>query len=127
MVLEKLYSVFSQQVETSSKAMAAAVTVFMAAASSRRSQHSSSDTTRPGCGMAYHMSDAHQWQVLSCSKTTMLRPLLRGQAVSMASSNESQFFITLAAAPQCDGKHVVLGRVVEGLDILQRIGESSNA
>mmetsp|Transcript_19588 Transcript_19588/g.35330 ORF Transcript_19588/g.35330 Transcript_19588/m.35330 type:complete len:242 (-) Transcript_19588:252-977(-) len=36
-------------------------------------------------------------------------------------SNTSQFFFTLAAAPQCDGKHVVFGKVVEGLDILQRI------
>jgi cyclophilin family peptidyl-prolyl cis-trans isomerase len=44
------------------------------------------------------------------------------QVVSMASSNESQFFITLASAPQCDGKHVVLGRVVEGHDVLGRIG-----
>jgi cyclophilin family peptidyl-prolyl cis-trans isomerase len=34
-----------------------------------------------------------------------------------------QFFLTLAPAPQCDGKHVVFGRVVEGLDILKRIGD----
>jgi hypothetical protein len=34
-----------------------------------------------------------------------------------------RFFFTLAPAPQCDGKHVVFGRVVEGLDILQRISE----
>ena len=37
-------------------------------------------------------------------------------------SNTSQFFLTLAPVPQCDGKHVVLGRVTEGLNILQRIG-----
>ena len=29
-------------------------------------------------------------------------------------SATSQFFITFAAAPQCDGKHVVFGRVVAG-------------
>ena len=41
----------------------------------------------------------------------------------VACSNTSQFFFTLAAAPQCDGKHVVFGRVTEGLDILKRIGQ----
>ncbi|KAK9787601.1 hypothetical protein WJX73_000441 [Symbiochloris irregularis] len=45
--------------------------------------------------------------------------------VSMANSgknsNSSQFFITLAAAPQCDGKHVVLGRVTGGSEVLQKI------
>jgi peptidylprolyl isomerase len=33
-------------------------------------------------------------------------------------SNTSQFFITLAAAPQCDGKHVIFGRVVSGWEVL---------
>lgn len=37
-------------------------------------------------------------------------------------SNTSQFYITLAKAPACDGKHVVIGRVVEGLEVLQQIG-----
>lgn len=33
-----------------------------------------------------------------------------------------QFYFTLAPAPQADGKQVVFGKVVEGLDILARIG-----
>jgi cyclophilin family peptidyl-prolyl cis-trans isomerase len=33
-------------------------------------------------------------------------------------SNTSQFFMTFAAAPQCDGKHVVFGRVVSGWEVL---------
>ncbi|KAI2489718.1 hypothetical protein MHU86_24863 [Fragilaria crotonensis] len=33
-------------------------------------------------------------------------------------SNSSQFFITLAAAPQCNGKHVVFGEVVSGFAVL---------
>lgn len=35
-----------------------------------------------------------------------------------------QFYFTLAAAPQCDGKQVVFGKVVEGMDVLRRIGEA---
>jgi len=47
--------------------------------------------------------------------------------VSMANSgphtNRSQFYVTLAAAPQCNGKHVVLGRVTNeaGLELLRAI------
>ena len=44
-------------------------------------------------------------------------------ANSGKNSNTSQFFIVTSerGAPQCDGKHVVFGRVVEGLDILRRV------
>jgi hypothetical protein len=33
-------------------------------------------------------------------------------------SNSSQFFITLNATPQCNGKHVVFGEVVSGFSVL---------
>lgn len=38
-------------------------------------------------------------------------------------SNTSQFFITLnsSGSPQCDGKHVVFGEVVSGLEVLEAI------
>ena len=44
---------------------------------------------------------------------------LLGMGNSGKNSNTSQFYITLAAsAPQCDGKHVLFGRVVSGWDVL---------
>jgi len=48
-----------------------------------------------------------------------------GMANGGRNSNTSQFYITLEERlPKLDGKHVVFGRVVEGLDVLKRIGES---
>lgn len=41
-------------------------------------------------------------------------------------TNRSQFFFTLAAAPACDGKHVVVGTVISGLEVLARIGNCNS-
>lgn len=38
-------------------------------------------------------------------------------------SNSSQFFITFQATPQCNGKHVVFGRVVSGWSVLEHAHE----
>ena len=62
---------------------------------------------------------------IGVSEITKKRRHLRG-AVSMANTGDprmadSQFFITLRAAPELDPKHTVFGRVINGLNVIDRI------
>jgi cyclophilin family peptidyl-prolyl cis-trans isomerase len=63
-----------------------------------------------------------------CAQSTRQgTPACRRSFHRSKNSNTSQFYITLAAAPACDGSHVVIGKVVEGLDVVQQIGGRSRA
>ncbi len=48
-------------------------------------------------------------------------PGLVGMANQGPGTNGSQFFITLAAAPQFDGGYTIFGRVLEGLEVLKKL------
>jgi peptidyl-prolyl isomerase G (cyclophilin G) len=49
------------------------------------------------------------------------RPALLSMANSGPNTNGSQFFITLRPTPHLDGKHVVFGELISGLEVLRRM------
>ena len=65
----------------------------------------------PGAPVADELSDGARFD----------KPGLLGMASWGPGSSQTQFFITLAAAPDLDGRHTLLGEVVEGLDVVKDI------